>query len=414
MARGFTAPIVYRAVSSQGHGVSSQMLGSSRPICVQFARPESSVCPVKKPLLLTALPLLLSCSPLLRAQPLTLPQVSPAATVSQIIGITEVTVVYHRPSVLKREVWGSLVPYGFSDLGFGTSKSSPWRAGANENTLISFQHDVVIAGSPLAAGTYGLSMAISADGTVTVIFSRDTGSWGSFFYDQSHDALRVPVKWEDAPFREQLSYDFSDVTKDSAVLALSWEKKRIPIPLKVHTVDNVVASLRQELNGSKGFQSQSWTTASAYLLTNNVELPLALEWAQDSVSGRTSGERNFANLSNEATVLEKLGRTDEAKPLMDEAMKTGTALQVHQYGRFLLTLGKNDRALEVFKLNAQRFPDAWPVNYGLARGYSAVGDYKAALEALLKAQTQVPEGDAVNAAAIKLNIEKLKNGVNIN
>src|ERR1035438_2456600 len=153
------------------------------------------------------------------SQPLTLPEASPGAAVSQTIGVTEVTVVYHRPSVLKREIWGKLVPYGFNDLGFGTSKAAPWRGGANENTLISFQHDVLVAGSPLPAGTYGLFMAVAPDGTVTVIFSRDTKSWGSFFYDESRDALRVPVKWEEAPFREQLTYDFSEVTKDSAVLA---------------------------------------------------------------------------------------------------------------------------------------------------------------------------------------------------
>jgi tetratricopeptide (TPR) repeat protein len=95
-------------------------------------------------------------------------------------------------------------------------------------------------------------------------------------------------------------------------------------------------------------------------------------------------------------------------------MKTATVLQVHQYGRFLLTLGRTDRALAVFKLNAERHPDAWPVNYGLARGYSAVGDFKSALDALLKAQTQVPAGDTLNAAAIKINLEKLKRGENIN
>jgi len=369
---------------------------------------------MKKTLLACALGVLLGGTPALRAQPMTLPQASPAAAVSQTIGITDVTVAYHRPSVLKREVWGALVPYGFTDLGFGTSKASPWRAGANENTLITFQHDVMVEGSPLAAGSYGLFMALAQDGTVTVIFSHDTGSWGSFFYDPSRDALRVNVKWEDAPFREQLSYDFSDVTKDSAVLALSWEKKRIPIALKVRTDANVVASLRQELNGSKGFQSQSWTTASAYLLTNNIDLPLALDWAQTAVGGRSAGERNFNNLSNEAAVLEKLGRPAEAKPLMDEGLKTATVQQIHQYGRFLLSLGRTERALEVFKLNAQLHPDVWPVNYGLARGYSAMGDYKSALDALLKAQTQLPPGDALNGAAIKINLEKLRRGENIN
>jgi hypothetical protein len=369
---------------------------------------------MNKPPLLAAIALFISCTPALPGQFLTLPEVSPRATVSQTIGITEVTVVYHRPSVLKREIWGNLVPYGFTDLGFGTSKAAPWRAGANQTTLISFQHDVVVAGSPLPAGTYGFFMALAADGTVTVIFSHDTGSWGSFFYDESHDALRVPVKWEDAPFREQLTYDFSDITKDSAVLALSWEKKRIPLSLKVHTDLNVVATLKAELSNSKGFLSQSWVTASNYLLTNNLELPLALTWAQYAVSGRGVGERTFATLSNDADVLEKLGRADEAKPIMDEALKLGTALQIHLYGRGLIARGKAEQALEAFKLNAQLHPDAWPVNYGLARGYSAVGDYKAALEALLKAQTQIPDGDTLNAAPIKTNIEKLRRGENIN
>jgi tetratricopeptide (TPR) repeat protein len=372
------------------------------------------VAGVKNTLAPATLAFVLSWSPALLGQPLTLPQPSPAATVSQTIGITDVTVSYHRPSVLKREIWGTLVPYGFNDLGFGTSKAAPWRAGANETTLVTFQHDVVVAGSPLPAGTYGLFMAPAADGTVTVIFSHDTGSWGSFFYDPAHDALRANVKWEDAPFREQLSYDFTEVTKDSAVLALSWEKKRIPIPIKVQTNDIVVASLKQELSGAKGFQSQSWVTATGYLLSNNLDTNLALDWSKEAVSGRTAGERNFNTLSNEATVLEKMGKPDEAKPLMDEALKTGTAVQIHQYARFLLTMGRKERALEVFKLNAQLHPDAWPVNYGLARGYSAAGDYKTALGYLEKAQTQLPAGDTLNGPAIKINLEKLRQNTDIN
>jgi hypothetical protein len=369
---------------------------------------------MKKIPLLAACSLFGSISAAVFGQLVTLPEVSPRASVSQTIGITDVTVVFHRPSVLKREIWGKLVPYGFNNLGFGTSKAAPWRAGANENTLISFQHDVTVAGSPLPAGTYGLFMAPAPDGTVTLIFSRDTGSWGSFFYDESRDALRVSVKLEDAPFHEQLTYDFSEVSNDSAVLALSWEKKRIPIPLKVSTVAIVVASLKDEMRSSRGFQYQAWVSASAYLLQNNVELPVALAWADHSINDPFIGERNFGTLSNKAGILEKLERGDEATATMDEAMKYGSALEVHQYGRLLLSQHKNERAAAVFKLNAQLHPDAWPVNYGLARGYSAMGDYKSALEALLKAQTQVPEGDSVNAAAIKTNIEKLKRGEDIN
>jgi len=344
----------------------------------------------------------------------TLPELSPASSVSQAVGISEVKVVYHRPSVLKREIWGNLVPFGFNNLGFGTSIAAPWRAGADENTLISFQNDVSVAGMPLKAGTYGLFMVLAQDGTVTLIFSRDTASWGSFFYDASHDVLRVPVKWEDAPFREQLTYEFSDVTTDSAVLALSWEKKRIPILLKFDTVAIVVASLKEELRGSKQFRNDAWVEASGYLLDNNVELPLALAWADRAVSDGFVGERNFKSLSLKADILGKMGRAAEASAVMDDALKLGTAGEIHQYGRRQLAAHNPQRALEVFKLNAQLHPDAWPVNYGLARGFSAVGDYKSALGALLKAQAQVPPGDAANAAAIKVNIEKLQRGQDIN
>ena len=347
-------------------------------------------------------------------QVVTLPELSPAATVSQTIGITAVTVTYHRPSVQKREIWGKLVPYGYNDLGFGTSKAAPWRAGANETTLVSFQHDATVAGSPLKAGTYGLFMALAPDGTVTLIFSRDTKTWGSFYYDPANDALRVSTKWEDAPFRELLTYDFSNVTEDSAVLALSWENKRIPIPIKVDTPRLVLASLQEELRGSKGFVYLAWVAAADFLLQHNFELPLALEWAEFAVSGPFVGERNFTTLSNKADVLEKLGRSADSLAAMDEALKYGTASEVHQYGRKELAAHHTAHAIEVFKLNAKLHPDAWPVNYGLARAYSAAGDYKAALEALLKAQTQVPAGDSANAAAIKVNLEKLKRGEDIN
>jgi hypothetical protein len=348
------------------------------------------------------------------AQSVTLPAASPRASVSQVVGITHISVNYGRPAVNKREIWGQLVPYGFNDLGFGTAKAAPWRAGADENTVITFAHDVRVAGQPLAAGAYGLFMALSAAGDVTVIFSRDSGAWGSFFYDPARDALRVTTRWEDAPFREQLAYEFAEVTKTGAVLALHWEKKRIPIPIAVDTDTHVIANLKRELTTAKGFQYQAWVNASAYLVQINRELELALQWAEAAVNTPFVGRRNFLTLSNQAAVLEKLGRTAEGAKLMDEAVQYGSASEIHQYGRRLLTEKRKERALEVFQLNARLHPDVWPVNYGLARGYSALGQYPAALAALQKAQTQVPAGDTVNAAAIKTNLEKLRRGEDIN
>jgi hypothetical protein len=360
------------------------------------------------------LPALTIGATVLPAQSVTLPAASPRASVSQTVGITTIAVSYSRPAVNKREIWGKLVPYGFTDPGFGTAKAAPWRAGADENTVITVQHDVRVAGQPLPAGAYGLFMALTETGEVTVIFSRDSGAWGSFFYDPARDALRVTTQWEDAPFREQLAYEFSEVKKTSAVLALHWEKKRIPIPLAVDTDALVVANLKRELTSATGFQYQAWVNASTYLTENNLELELARQWAEAAVSRPYVGQRNFLTLSNQAAVLEKLGRGGEATKVMDEALPLGTPGEVHQYGRRMIAEKRPERALEIFQLNARRHPGVWPVNYGLARGYSAVGNYAAALAALQQAQAQVPPGDTVNAAAIKTNLEKLKRGEDIN
>jgi tetratricopeptide (TPR) repeat protein len=344
----------------------------------------------------------------------TLPAASPRASVSQTVGITAITIHYGRPAVNKREIWGQLVPYGLNDLGFGTAKAAPWRAGADENTVITFAHDVRVAGQPLTAGSYGLFMALSASGEVTVIFSRESGAWGSFFYDEAQDALRVKTQWEDAPHQEQLTYEFTDVSRSSAILALRWEKKRIPLRFEVATDALVVANLKRELTSAKGFQYQAFVNASTYLLQNNLDLELALQWAEAAVSRPFIGRRNFLTLSNQAAVLDKLGRAAEATKLMDEALPLGTPSEIHQYGRRMLNEKRRERALEIFQLNAKLHPDVWPVNYGLARGYSAMGDFKAALAALQKAARQVPAGDTVNAAAIKTNLAKLQRGEDIN
>lgn len=367
---------------------------------------------MEKLLLLAGCALLAAVS--VRAQNLTLPTASPRAGVSQTIGITKVSVDYGRPTVNGREIWGKLVPFGTTDTGFGTTKASPWRAGSDMSTVVTFSTDVRVAGKPLPAGAYSLHLVLTPEGVVTAIFNRNTAQWGSFFYDPAEDALCVATKWEDAPPQDQLAYEFTDVTKNSATLALRWEKKKIPLALAVDTDAIVVASLKRELSGAHGFNDRSYFNASDYLTQNNLDPELALVWAERSLEIRTNGRVSFENLAQKAVALEKLGRAAEAVAVMDQALPLGTVAEIHQYGRRLIVAKQAERALAVFKLNAERFPNVWPVNYGLARGYSAVGNYSAALEALLKAQVQVPAGDTVNAAAIATNLEKLKRGENIN
>src|ERR1044071_1206509 len=134
------------------------------------------------------------------------------ATVGEKIGLTDVTIHYDRPHVNGREgkIWGQLVPVGFTDQGFGSSKAAPWRAGSNENTTIYFSHDVKIEGKDLKAGTYGFFIDVEKDGPWTIIFSKNNSSWGSFFYDEKEDALRAKVNPKDAEYTEWLTFGFED------------------------------------------------------------------------------------------------------------------------------------------------------------------------------------------------------------
>lgn len=250
-----------------------------------------------------------------------IPRASPRASTSQVVGITHISVDYGRPSVRGREIWGKLVPYGFSDLGWAGASHAPWRAGADENTIISFEHPVSIEGKPLAAGSYGLHMAPEESGDVVVIFSKDTHSWGSYFYNPSEDALRVSVHWKDAPHQEQLAYAFSDVTADSATLSLLWGEKQIPIALSVDTHAIVLESLRNQMRSSTGFRYQNLLDAASYLLANDYELEQALEWANIAVERPWVGRRNKESLSLKAKSLEKMGRADEAKAVNEEISK---------------------------------------------------------------------------------------------
>ncbi len=197
------------------------------------------------------------------------------ATLSEQIGINNIEIRYSRPAVKGREgkIWGQLVLYGFNDLGFGTSKASPWRAGANESTQISFSQDASIEGKPLKAGTYGFFVALAENGEATLIFSKNATAWGSYFYNPADDALRVTVKTQKMDNSvEFLKYEFMDQTENAATVALIWEKLKIPFRIEVDIDKQVIESMRKELQGDRGFAWQAWQTAANYCLVRNKNL----------------------------------------------------------------------------------------------------------------------------------------------
>jgi len=338
------------------------------------------------------------------------------AQVKENIGITDVTIEYGRPGVKGREgkIWGSLIHTGYADLGFGTSKQAPWRAGANENTTIEFTTPVMIQGKAIPAGKYGLFIAYDPNES-TLILSKNNSSWGSFFYDPKEDALRVPVKpvAQDKSV-EWLKYEFMNETDSSATVALEWEKLMIPFTVSTDYVNLQLESFRRELRSEKSFNPgwQSWNQAANYCILHNVNLDEALVWSDKSINEPFIGQKNFVTLSTKAQVLDKLNRHAEATATMKEALPLGTPAQIHNYARQLLQQKKSKEAFDVFKLNYDKNPNTFTTNMGMMRGYSAVADYKKALEFAQKALLQAPDnGNKVN---VERCVKMLQEGKDVN
>ena len=335
------------------------------------------------------------------------------ASVSERIGITDVTIHYDRPAVKGREgkIWNNLVLAGFTDPGFGTSKAAPWRAGANENTTLTFSTDVLVEGTPLQAGTYGFFVAMG-NGDATLIFSNNSTSWGSFFYDPKEDALRVTVKT--IPLNEsveRLKYEFMDETENSAVIALMWEKLKIPFKVEVDYAKNQLAMFRNELRSDKGFTPDTWVQAAQFAAAHD-DLEEALKWSDYSINGNFIGQKNFKTLTTKAMILKKQGKTAEADAQLKEALPLGSMQELHQYGRELIAAKSPKEALEIFKLNAQKNPGQFTTDMGLVRGYSANGDYKNALKYAKLAQPLAP--NKPNKDALDKMIQSLNEGKDIN
>jgi hypothetical protein len=338
------------------------------------------------------------------------------AFVGERLGLTDVMVEYNRPGVKGRDgkIWGQLVHTGFTDQGFGTSKAAPWRAGANENTIIHFSTDVKIEGQDLPAGEYGFFIAYDPNES-TVIFSKNHTSWGSFFYDDKEDALRVKVKPQLMNNEvEWLKYEFINQTNTGATLALIWEKMLIPVKIETDYINLQLASFRRELRSEKNFNpgSASFNQAANFCLVNNVNLEEGLAWSEQAINGRFIGDKNFMTLSTRAQLLNKLGKTAEADATMKEALPLGTMQQIHGYARGLVQQKKSKEAFDVFKLNYDKHPNEFTTMVGMARGYSAVGDYKKAAGYAQKALPIAP--DKNNKDNLENFIKKLGEGKDIN
>ena len=330
------------------------------------------------------------------------------------VGLTDIVIRYDRPAVKGREgkIWGELVHTGFVDQGFGSARQAPWRAGANENTTIEFSNDVTIEGQPLKAGKYGVFIAYDPNES-TLIFSKNANSWGSYYYNESEDALRVKVKpQKQNTMVERLRYEFMNQDEAGATIALLWENLSIPFRVETNYVQDQLESFRKELRTERGFYWLAWEQAAQWCLQRNVNLEQALQWA-DSASGPSfGGATEFRPQATKAQLLEKLGRKAEATALMQKALPMASMQEIHGYARSLLAQQRTAEALAAFQLNHKKHPAQFTTLVGMARGYAASKDYKSALKYANQALPAAP--NELNRKFLADAIEKLKQGKDIN
>ena len=346
---------------------------------------------MRRPLFLS-LAVLLLCAGAAVAQlpPLNVPQASPAATVSQQVGLTDIKIDYHRPAVNKREVWGKLVPYG-----------QVWRAGANENTTIEFSTPVTVGGKTLPAGTYGLH-TMPGEKDWSVMLSSTSTAWGSFSYDEKEDVVRFSVTPKPADFEERLEYRFENPTDNSVDVVLQWEKLQLSFPITVNTNAVVLDSLKKQLRGLPRFGWQAWNQAAQWSLQHDTDLDQGLKWADQSIQT----QQTFANLRTKAAILEKKGDTKEAEVLRAQALKIANEQDINVYGYQLLGQKKTDEAIAIFRKNVKDYPNSWNCYDSLGEALAAKGDNKAAIENYTKAMTMV--ADPTQKKRIEDILAKLK------
>ena len=342
------------------------------------------------------------------------------ATVTQSIGPVKVTLDYSSPRVVLRgndrrgKIWGGLVPYGLSDLGYNDCPKCPWRAGANMNTTFAVTHDVKVEGQTLPAGIYGLHM-IPGEAEWTVIFSKHSNSWGSYWYDPKEDALRVTVKPAKSEYHEWLTYEFTEREPAKATVALKWEELAVPVRIAVPNVNDLwVEGLRSQLRAGLGFSWQYLQEAADWCVQNKVNLPEALQWAEKSLTPQVGGSENFSTLSTLWRAQDANGKSADAAKTLEKALAspTATPISMHGLARQLQAAGKNAEANRIFFANAKRFPGQWPVNVGLMRAYASEGDKKKALEYAKRAAAEAP--DPVNKKNLENLVKRLEEGKDIN
>jgi tetratricopeptide (TPR) repeat protein len=262
--------------------------------------------------------------------------------------------------------------------------------------VVTFSHDAKVQGQPVPAGKYGLFFTINADNSGEVILSKDYRSWGSFFYDPAQDQLRAPITIRDHSMTEMLTFDFINVDKNTAELVLNWEKKQFPVKVEFAVDEIVLANAAEELKGPTGFSWQGFSSAANYALNAGLYTEQALAWADQALAAN----KNFTTLNIKAGLLDKLGKSEEAEKIRKDGLAIATEAEINAYGYQLLNQGAHDKAIAIFTLNTERYPESANTWDSLGEGYAIKGDKENAIKNFKKCLSMNPN-DGIRANSEK-------------
>jgi len=269
----------------------------------------------KLPRSLAAATIGLALASALQAQTPTIdfPAASPACTLKQRVGLTDITVVYSRPSVKGRTIFGGIVPYG-----------QVWRAGANQATKISFSTPVKLEGQEIPAGNYSL-FAIPGEEAWTIIINKNTNQWGAFQYHTNDDLIRfpvTPVSLRDASV-ETFAIEFNRIRDESALLELVWDKTVVPIHLTVDVTDKIIPQIEAAMAAPGEKQDTFYFQAATFYYNHDLDSKKALEWVNAALESNSRIAYEYLHLKAQllAKQGDKAGAIAAAKQSSELAVK---------------------------------------------------------------------------------------------
>jgi tetratricopeptide (TPR) repeat protein len=246
------------------------------------------------------------------AQQLRTPAPSPTQTLQQDFGISTVQLIYSRPAMKGRKIFGDLVPYG-----------KVWRTGANQATRIKFNDDVSIGGKPLKAGEYAI-FTIPNENEWEIIINKGNENWGTV-YKQEDDLLRVKVKPTQLNSAvENFTMQFENITPTSTDLAIMWDKTAVRIPVTTDIDSKVMAQINNLMNRD----NRPYFGAAMYYLESGKDLNQAITWFDKAIEQNPNA---FWIYHQKANALAKLGKKDDARQAANKSIELAKAQKNDDY-----------------------------------------------------------------------------------